>query len=66
MTYKEIQKKAKEDLGKSVKSCWIADVKRELGTTTRVAYNRASIPKVKYPCPDGRIKDWLLKTLKSN
>jgi len=66
MTYKQIQEKAKVELGRSIKPCWIADVKRELGLTTRIAYNRISKSKVKYPCPDGFIKDWLLKNLGFN
>lgn len=64
MTYKEIQTKAKKELGRTIKSCWIADVKRKLGLTTRKAHNRISDEKVKYPCPEGPIKAWLLKTLK--
>lgn len=64
MTYKEIQNKGKEDLGIIIKSYWIADVKRELGLTTRSAYNRASQSKVKYPCPNGPVKQWLLNILK--
>nr|WP_298931001.1 hypothetical protein [uncultured Allomuricauda sp.] len=65
MTYKDIQDKAKEELGRSIKTCWIADVKRELGLTHKVANNRISKTRVKYPCPEGAIKDWLLKTLKT-
>tara|TARA_R110001632_G_scaffold150788_2_gene268287 strand:- start:886 stop:1086 length:201 start_codon:yes stop_codon:yes gene_type:complete len=65
MTYKEIQIKAKKELGRTVKTCWIADVKRELGLTTRIADNRKSNSEVKYPCPDGPVKEWLLQTLKS-
>lgn len=66
MTYKQIQDLAKKELGRTLKSCWIADVKRKLGMTTRIAYNRISSSKVKYPCPEGRIEEWLLNILKSN
>lgn len=64
MTYKEIKNKAKEDLGITIKTCWIADVKRELGLTSRLAYNRITEDKVKYPCPEGEVKDWLLNIFK--
>ncbi|RPG31125.1 MAG: hypothetical protein CBB72_012580 [Muricauda sp. TMED12] len=66
MTYREIQERAKKELGRTVKTCWIADVKRELGMTSRIAYNRKSSSKVVYPCPDGAVKQWLLKILKPN
>ncbi len=51
-TYKNIQDEYKKLYKKSIKSCWIADVKRELGLTTRQAYNRISDSSVKYPCPN--------------
>ncbi len=64
MTYKEIQNKGEKDLGIVIKNCWIADVKRELGLVTKTAHNRISQKEVKYPCPDGPIKEWLLNILK--
>lgn len=64
MTYKLIHEKAKYELGKTVKTCLIADIKSELGLTTRVAYKRAKASKVKYPCPKRLFRDWLLYTLK--
>ena len=54
ITYKEIQKTYKELYGQSIKSCWIADVKRELKLTTRVANNIHSLTDVVYPCPDDK------------
>lgn len=56
MTYKEIQESYKNEYGTTIKSCWIADVKRKLGKTTRKAYNRISKKKVKYPCPNNVIR----------
>ena len=66
MTYKVIQKLYKEEFGRTIKSCWIADVKRQLGLTTRKSYNRLSEDEVKYPCPNGEIKKWLTEVLKKN
>ena len=40
MTYKEIQKYYKNKYNGSIKTCWIADIKRQLGLPTRKAYNR--------------------------
>jgi hypothetical protein len=56
MTYKKIQESYKELYGTTVKSCWIADVKSELGLTTRLAYNRINAETAKYPCPTELIR----------
>ena len=56
MTYKEIQESYKELYGTTVKSCWIADVKRELGLTKRQAYNRINGEIAKYPCRDESVR----------
>ena len=63
MTYKMIQKLYATEFKKTIKSCWIADVKRELGKTSRVAHNRLNKESVKYPCPNGEIKNWLINIL---
>ena len=39
-TYKQIVECVKLRTGRTVKTCWVAEVKRELGLTTRVAWNR--------------------------
>ena len=39
-TYREIIECVRRRTGRTVKTCWIAEVKRELGLTTRVAWNR--------------------------
>ena len=56
MTYKAIQELYKKEFNKTIKSCWIADVKRELGLTTRISNNRISTDSVVYPCPNEEIK----------
>ncbi len=63
MSYKSIQQLYKETFNRTIKTCWIADVKRELGLTKRKSYNRLNEDSVKYPCPDGEIKNWLRNIL---
>lgn len=63
MTYKKIQKLYKDQFNKTIKTCWIADVKRELGLTTRISKNRISNNSVKYSCPNEEIKIWLREIL---
>lgn len=49
-TYKQIAECVRRRTGRTVKTCWIAEVKRELGLTARPAWNRglgAGAP----PCP---------------
>lgn len=65
MTYKKVQSIYKTKHGKTVKSCWIASIKRELNLTTRKAYNRLHNDKVKYPCPEGEIKQKLTEIIKT-
>jgi len=55
MTYRNIQLRYFDIYSKTIKTCWIADVKRELGLTKRIAHNRTNPTKIKYPCP-GNIK----------
>ena len=50
VTYLRAQMIYKKRHGKTVKTCWIADVKRKHGKTTHQAHNRSS-SKPKYPCP---------------
>ena len=50
MTYKKVQDEYHEQHGRTVKSCWIAHIKRDHNATTHRAYNRGP-GKVKYPCP---------------
>ena len=51
-TYKDIQEYVKKKYSITVKTCWIADVKRTYGLTNRKSPNRISPNSVKYPCPD--------------
>lgn len=63
MKYKTIQTLFKNQFQKTIKTCWIADVKRELGLTSRISRNRINPNTVKYPCPDNEIKIWLRNIL---
>lgn len=40
MTYKVIPEIYKRHYDRTIKTCWIADIKRQLGLTTRKASNR--------------------------
>ena len=63
-TYKEVAECVKRRTGKTVKTCWIAEVKRELGLTDRAAWNRgqgAGAP----PCPP-RFKEAIRHCIESN
>lgn len=66
MTYKEIQKYYKNKYNGSIKTCWIADIKRQLGLPTRKAYNRKNEDFVLFPCPDGQINKRLKIIIKAN
>lgn len=51
-TYKEIIEYVKRTHGKTIKTCWIADMKKRCGLPVRMAYNRID-PNVRTnPCPD--------------
>lgn len=50
-TYKDIQKYVKEKYKKTIKTCWIADMKEKLGLPKRNAPNRISEDTRVYPCP---------------
>jgi hypothetical protein len=52
MIYKEIQEIYLRHYGKSIKTCWVADAKRELGFTVRIAPNRININTSKHQCPN--------------
>ncbi|MGB0880990.1 MAG: hypothetical protein ACPGTO_10525 [Polaribacter sp.] len=65
ITYKEVQSIYKEKYGRIIKSCWIADIKRELNLTKRKAYNRINDDRVEYPCPEN-IKENLMKIIKDS
>ena len=49
-TYKQIIECVQLRIGRTVKTCWIAEVKREMGLTTRVAWNRG-MGAGSSPCP---------------
>ena len=39
LTYRQITECVRSKTGRTVKTCWIAEVKREMGLTTRRAWN---------------------------
>lgn len=53
-TYKELQTFVKEKHGFTVKTCWIADMKKICGLSDRVASNRISLDSKKTPCPQAK------------
>jgi len=55
-TYKDIQDDIHQKHQMTVKTCWIADVKRQHGKTIRPAHNRINPEQVKYPCPQDKRK----------
>ena len=65
MTYEKAQLIYRKRYGKTIKTCWIADVKRKHGKTNHKAPNRIG-NKPKYPCPNNVFKDLekILKELK--
>lgn len=52
MTYRQIQEEYRKYFNKTIKSCWIADVKRELGMPVRMAPNRENTDIIKNKCPE--------------
>jgi hypothetical protein len=52
-TYRQIQSLVKAKEGFEPKTCWIADVKSEMGLTARRAWNRTSNVRSN-PCPPGK------------
>lgn len=53
-TYKEITKYIKNNNGLTVKSCWIAHVKKICGLNTKTATNRINPTKRTNPCPENK------------
>ena len=49
-TYQQIAECVRYRTGRTVRTCWIAEVKRELGLTTQVAWNRGQ-GRGTPPCP---------------
>lgn len=67
MTYKQIQAEYQRLYDKPViQSCWIADVKRELGLTKHIAYNRKDFQSVVKPCPNQEIRERIKKIIKNS
>jgi hypothetical protein len=51
-TYKQIQNDIRSKHGKTVQTCWIANVNELSGLQMHLAPNRHSIEKRVKPCPD--------------
>ena len=62
-TYKQSTECVRRQIGQTVKTCWIAEVKREKGLTTRRAWNRG-LGVGALPCPP-QYKDVIRKCLSS-
>jgi hypothetical protein len=54
-TYFQIIEYVKNKYGYSLKTCWIADVKAQMGLTTRQAHNRLDKNQRTNPCPANKI-----------
>ena len=50
-TYQQIVECVRRRTGRTVRTCWVAEVKRELALTTRVAWNRGH-GRGAPPCPE--------------
>ena len=61
-TYREIQDFVRLRHGFVVKTCWIADVKNQLGIPMRTAPNRQGPQRV-HPCPDDK-KEAILEAMR--
>jgi len=55
MTYKEIQTVYQLNFGRTIKTCWIADVKRQMGLPVRRAFNRIDENVILNKCPQNII-----------
>ena len=57
MTYKNIQEEYRKNYSMTIKSCWIADVKRELGFQMKDAPNRINHDIIKNRCIDRVVRE---------
>lgn len=56
-TYKQIENYVKNKYGYLPKSCWISDVKRQMGYNVKNAHNRKNEMFIKNKCPNNKIND---------
>jgi len=56
-TYKQIQKYVKNVFGYLPKTCWISDVKRQMGYNVRNAHNRENENYIKHKCPNNKVNN---------
>jgi hypothetical protein len=67
MTYRQIRAEYKQLYGKPIiQNCWIADVKRVLGFEIRYAKNRKDKNSAVKPCPEGIIKERLIRIINNS
>jgi hypothetical protein len=67
LTYKQIQAEYARLFGSPIiQNCWIADVKRELGLTKRIAPNRKDINSAVKPCPNDLLRERLKRIIQSS
>jgi hypothetical protein len=66
MTYKQIQDKYRRQFNRTIKSCWIADVKREMGFEMIEAHNREDKSQIKNWCKDPIIRERIKNILTQN
>lgn len=57
MTYRSIQDEYRAIFNKTIKNCWIADVKRELGFQMKDAPNRINPDIIKNRCLDQEVRE---------
>jgi len=50
--YVKIKDEYKRQYGRTVKTCWIADVKRKVGLPTKVSNRRINPNEIANPCPE--------------
>ena len=51
ITYSQIQEKYKESYNRTIKTCWIADIKRKCGLPVKVSSLRSNPNLIKNYCP---------------
>jgi hypothetical protein len=61
--YKAVIAWVKENRGYTVKTCWIADIKEEMGYQMKKAPNRKGADRVE-PCPRSKVDDDIREALK--
>ncbi|MDR2178578.1 MAG: hypothetical protein LBP20_11160 [Treponema sp.] len=61
-TYKAVTEWVKKNRGYTVKTCWIADIKEQMGYPMKKAPNRKGSDRVE-PCPRSKVNEDIQKAL---